>query len=244
TLGLVAGGILLAAGAGVGAVVLVTSGPLAQTDEDDRTPSAEESTQAPTAQLSPTPTTEPESGATPSPTAEPTVAGNEYGADGWPILDCPAGMTAARFESLRAAACSPVGWFVKESTNVDNPPGYTAYNLVMRPVAGKPGGVRIAFIAKSSGPPEALSVECLRPESTTLFGVPAVLCIDYEFFEPNGMTMGEGQLWGLEVFTESGDYYLKAEAAGSEPRAEAEALVDQALAITATARRNADDLVP
>lgn len=221
TLGLVAGGILLAAGAGVGAVVLVTSGPLAQTDESadqTRTPVAS-ATVASSASATMSATATATGVATTAPTATISPIAGEP-----PALACANGFTEYRLALRPWAACAPGNWTVTEDVwdgTGGRPPGYFAFTVYWRDPVTVQRVVQISAISKESdGTRETVVPLCAEwTASAPLLGEPASECL-ITHSDPNGGLITPSEGWILYRFAEVDSHWLLAEAAGPEVTAD------------------------
>lgn len=261
----------VAAGAGLAFMVVTTSGPFAS-DNDTQTnavvasptptqapggtsatptPSAATPTPTPTPSpvtRSPTPTPGP---ATPSPTAAVRLD-----PDGWPIVTCPTGTGVVRARTRKLTVCGPVGNFLFRDNESDGVTGGPT-DQVKHTLAWYNGDfpdhfLAVQIISRSDSPytRQDFQTPCQTAESTgsavssaaTFLGHAADKCVILS--TDAGKPVVGNNLWGIEVFVETRDYWLIGDAAGRQFGAERDAAIEVANALFTFATANGLDRVP
>lgn len=239
--GLILGGLAAAAGATTAGLVLTTSGPIADSGVQAATASA---TAAATATLATPPaatqTATPPTQVTPStPTATATVPVDDQG---WPIVSCPAGLVAQKSPTRKLTGCGPRDFrftndeqnpadgrspdaveLQVEWLNLSQPWEYMSLQIVDR--------VGSRFTRLNWQEP------CVRRTTTTLLGFPAEQCLITRD-DLNGTALYPLDDWGVEVFAETTDYWIVADAAGPQTGPARQAAIQRAQDVFASVVAN------
>lgn len=172
-----------------------------------------------------------------SPTAEMALDG-----DGWPLLQCPSGSAAVKAPARRVTACSPAGiHYMLTNHEYDGVGpdlnGERLWVLTFNELdaGGRPTGhfVGLQVINRATSRATRENYQqspCPLLTKATLLGYPAERCTVLS-------EIGYNQ-WGLELFVETPEFWVIANAAGRQTgEAQAEAL-QRALDVFASARAN------
>jgi hypothetical protein len=214
--------------------VLVTSGPLAG---DDDTPLVVETvTQAATNVPTTVPTPEPTGTATAAPTP------GQVDAEGWPVIECPAETEPVRSPSRKITLCAPVGDF--KFTPYERDEEWERLHALAWYHNTLQGYFLSVQVISREGSPysrDSYQADCKTDEPTgtaesslaTLLGYGAEQCI-WRSTIPGKIVIGN-QEWGIEQFVELPDYWIIANATGPQTGAEADAALELALKVFASA---------
>lgn len=218
-------------------VVLVTSGPLAQDGDDGLPAQVATSTESATGEATATAMPAEE---TATPAATLTV---QLDADGWPVVECAADLEPARSPTRKITVCAPVVDFTFTPYERKDP-GYRHHNLLWTHEDTFDYFVGLLIVPRddSGGSREAYQAACKTDEpsgsatltSTTLLGFPAEQCI-WRSGDESKPVIGN-QVWGVEQFAELPDYWIIANATGPQLGDDADAALELALDMFASAR--------
>jgi hypothetical protein len=78
---------------------------------------------------------------------------------------------------------------------------------------------------------------CTAPQPTTLVGFPASLCLITRD-NLNGVPLEQSDDWGIEIFVETSDYWIIADAAGPQTGPDRQPAIDRALSAFASIHAN------
>lgn len=231
-------GVAAVAGAATaGGVVLYTSGRFA----NDEGPAAQQApTETPTAEAA-SPTAEAADTSTPTPPAEPPTPA-AVDPEGWPVIECPAGFEALRLSTRKITACGPQGWTAHQDEmdgSSGRPQGFYAFSFDWQLPRNPAEVIQLSGIEKRS---ENVTMDGIRPQfcnewtRTVLLGIPAEQCL-ITLENQNG-PLYPIYGWQLYVFAETADFWLLAEAAGTEKGPESAAVIQRALQSFGSAQAN------
>ena len=235
-------GAAVAAVGTVAGAVLVTSGPLANDgDNGSAAQAATVTTESTTTITSPD---SPETPTAPSetPVATPTAT-VEVDADGWPAVKCEGGLEPVQSPTRRITVCAPVEAFVLTPWEREDT-GYMLHQLLWTHSESFDYFISLQVVAKdgSVGTRGTSQADCKTDEpsgsatftSTTLLGHEAEQCV-WRSRDQSKPVIGN-QVWGVEQFAELPDYWIIANATGPQVGGEADAALELALRMFASAR--------